>query len=517
MQVLCKKKVFRILFLSCTIVLFLSGCGKKPEGVEVISYNLGEASFTERETKIPYDVEGMMGIPEQDNAPVVFILHGSHALNNSITNPYYKGFEYLVEELANQGYLAISINVNRAYSFEPVQGDELFRMKEIFKEHYKQLTLANKGKKIYEYNLKDKADLSKINMVGHSRGGQDITTIIGDKEFKDISFQSAVKISAAGNYSLRETYADIPTTIINSQFDGDVVSLDSMDEYYYVYLDDRTRKSPIMSAYLYGGNHNNFNSQVTQDELFDYGDQVTYLEPEKQREFLMKYVADYLNIYNKDQPLFEVFNEDTSQRYGIDFMYSIHQPMGKRILTPDEYMEGIQVKDVDLKYVVASNIIRRDTSGGFKIPGGYDKVPLYKISWDKKGGSLTIPIDSMFFEFSKEKILSLNMAVDSSDKRNSMDTATRFDFIFTDVEGKELRIPMSSQINAALKYQPGNLEKIDVGYEKWRYFTPLGTTGISLKDLEDILIIDNIVSLKIVPTSNQGSIMLGGIDLYENN
>lgn len=49
---------------------------------------------------------------------MVIFLHGSHPVRSAAENRYDLGFSYLVDQLADAGYLAVSMNVAINYSFE---------------------------------------------------------------------------------------------------------------------------------------------------------------------------------------------------------------------------------------------------------------------------------------------------------------------------------------------------------------------------------------------------------------
>ena len=82
-------------------------------------YDLGEGALknpTRPDT--PYRMQGIVGVPEGENCPVVVILHGSHPIEKSSENRYDLGLAHLVDALADAGYLAVSMNIGINYSFE---------------------------------------------------------------------------------------------------------------------------------------------------------------------------------------------------------------------------------------------------------------------------------------------------------------------------------------------------------------------------------------------------------------
>lgn len=84
----------------------------------VYCYDLGEGVLTQGKREIPYRMQGVIGVPEGEDRPVVILLHGAHPIRSAAENRYDLGFSYLVDQLADAGYLALSMNVGINYSFE---------------------------------------------------------------------------------------------------------------------------------------------------------------------------------------------------------------------------------------------------------------------------------------------------------------------------------------------------------------------------------------------------------------
>ncbi len=91
---------------------------------------------------MPVRLNGIIAAPEEGGPyPVVVILHGNHPgcpvdemsvdrwpCAADVEQPNYRGFAYLVRELADKGYVALSININAENTFgfgEPVGGERL--------------------------------------------------------------------------------------------------------------------------------------------------------------------------------------------------------------------------------------------------------------------------------------------------------------------------------------------------------------------------------------------------------
>ncbi|QND51493.1 hypothetical protein HB779_05965 [Phyllobacterium sp. 628] len=143
------------------------------------------AAFTSPSTFIT-PVRGWIRYPEKplgtssspDKYPVIIFLHGQH----DKTDPSYEGYDYLAKDLAEHGYVVLSIDANAINTV----GDDssqsraqlilgtLDRMREI--DGFGQIDLgANLGKLD---PLKGKLDFTRVGIIGHSRGGQGVANTI---------------------------------------------------------------------------------------------------------------------------------------------------------------------------------------------------------------------------------------------------------------------------------------------------------------------------------------------------
>ncbi len=161
-----------------------------------MEYNLGETTITQsmfpedsRFRNMPVRLNGLIAVPDGDGAPypVVVILHGNHPgcpvpegdtvdrwpCDPEVERPNYRGFDYLVSQLAAQGYVALSINVNAENTFgfgEPVPIERLGQLVDM---HLKALAAASSGEENkFGVELQGRADLSRMAFIGHSQGGE---------------------------------------------------------------------------------------------------------------------------------------------------------------------------------------------------------------------------------------------------------------------------------------------------------------------------------------------------------
>jgi len=104
---------------------------------------------------MPVRLEGVIGVPESDTIhPVVLILHGSHDIcggediwpcPEDVEQKNYEGFTYLVEDLAEAGYVALAINVNAEHTFGYGETPAPMRTQQLIDLHLAELAAATAG------------------------------------------------------------------------------------------------------------------------------------------------------------------------------------------------------------------------------------------------------------------------------------------------------------------------------------------------------------------------------------
>ncbi len=198
----------RVLILA-TLALLLAGCVPLPPAAApaalpspaatpdarpaAVEYDLGEATVVQanfpedsRFHNMPVRLNGVIAVPNEGEGPfpVIVILHGTHPgcpeidhvdrwpCDPALEQPNYRGFTYLAEHLAANGYVALSININAENTFgfgEPVAGE---RLTQIVDKQLAALAAASAGgANGFGVDLEGKVDTQRLAFVGHSRGG----------------------------------------------------------------------------------------------------------------------------------------------------------------------------------------------------------------------------------------------------------------------------------------------------------------------------------------------------------
>ena len=227
---------------------------KLPPAVE---YNLGDTTIVQsnfppdsRFHNMPARLNGVIAVPPGKGGPypVVLIMHGTHPGCPEVEHgvdrwpcspdqeqPNYRGFEYLVRELAARGYVALSININAENTFGFGEGIPLERMQQLVDKHLKALATASAGgENNFGVDLKGRADTRRLALVGHSRGGENayyLTQEVGLGASNSAAQHgygpvSGLLLVAPAPGFVKPGHSDVPLAAILPACDGDVKSQD---------------------------------------------------------------------------------------------------------------------------------------------------------------------------------------------------------------------------------------------------------------------------------------------------
>ncbi|MCU0503490.1 MAG: hypothetical protein MUC51_17355, partial [Anaerolineae bacterium] len=295
-----------------------------------VEYDLGEATIIQerfpeesRFRNMPVRLNGLIAAPETAGPhPVVIIFHGTHPgcptdemgvdrwpCAPEVEQPNYRGFEYLVRELAARGYVALSININAENTFgfgEPVPGE---RLQQIVDRHLQALAAAAAGgPNDFGVELTGRADVKRLALFGHSRGGEAALVSANSPEMLTASrgygpVAGVLLIAAATVTADPWSGSAVPLATILAACDGDVTTQDG--QFFY----EGARLSPkqsqwATSVWLERANHNHFNQILGRDPFGTPGrpDCDAILEGETQRRWLTDYAVDFLTVLFAQDP-----------------------------------------------------------------------------------------------------------------------------------------------------------------------------------------------------------------------
>src|SRR5262249_14711068 len=116
------------------------------------------------EVRYPADMSGV-NVPvsaSKPNYPVAVVMHGMHGA----ATPSYQGYNYLLDHLASNGFIAVSIDCNAINAINGMQDTR----GEAILQHLTVLQSMNANAGLFQ----GKIDLTNIGIMGHSRGGDGV-------------------------------------------------------------------------------------------------------------------------------------------------------------------------------------------------------------------------------------------------------------------------------------------------------------------------------------------------------
>lgn len=471
----------------------------------VYCYDLGEGVLTQGKREIPYRMQGVIGVPEGEDRPVVILLHGAHPIRSAAENRYDLGFSYLVDQLADAGYLALSMNVGINYSFENGEPMGCERTVQVVEQQSDLLRRAIEGETgIFPCDLKNKGDLDRVILVGHSRAGYDIFEAAARAE--GLGVQGLVSAAPALVSPLSCELADVPVGIIIPQYDGDVTSLDGGT------LFDQPEHAPQRSSgtdliYLKNGNHGGFSTALVRPDPFaDRETLPLVMEPERQQAFFGAYVLDFLeSVLETGKTPLEA--EPTLEGMYGDFPVMLRVDAGGTVLyqASGDSVKALETSGVAAEAENACSTLDH-TAEAFRIPGSFLRYDLTRLSWDSAAASVRIPVSA---DLRQAVYLQMDLAQDSGDQRNRR-TDQSLTVTLRDAGGREASVKAEAG-TPALAWQEGTVERIPVaGREdllQYSTFTPLGTLRLDTAAFSGVDL-GRITQITLTFDQPSGSIML---------
>ena len=185
--------------------------------------------------------------------PLVVIAHGNHNVLDAAGNPVesFKGLAYLAAHLASYGYIAISIDLDVVNTsalgdiFPGIEQRGLVILEHI--DFWKTTLDASDAR------FKGKVDLTKIGLIGHSRGGEAVVSAQKSNVADGRGFAIKAVTSISQTDFLGINHTTTPYLVIYGSADGDV----SLGWPFRMY----DRASPFKALlFVYGAIHNSFST-----------------------------------------------------------------------------------------------------------------------------------------------------------------------------------------------------------------------------------------------------------------
>ncbi|KXK15061.1 MAG: Alpha/beta hydrolase family protein [Chloroflexi bacterium OLB14] len=406
----------------------------------------------------PAKVEGIIAIPEGSGThPVALVLHGRFGqeicrpMSGSISSPaqaivtfclpggaesrFDVGHANLVGALAEEGYVALAINLNDTYDIFSVEGTasgiDLNNIGDYFIPQLVQLHLDALANNALPIDLAGRVDLSQPPLLlGHSRGGELILNLA-----KKMPVSGLVLFGAPGDGGLSAP-ADVPLGIVYGECDGDVYYWDSQ-RYFEEAENDPNRTAFASAIMLDKANHNFFNGLLGMND--DGGNKIGNpncfaedggLSQEAQQAFMISYVRDFVAMLHGSHP-FSVEQPAPAQLYGQPIVANL-TTAAKQILlnnegVSEEASEGLSITSCEAKEICHPTFVNLDQFG---VPG----EPIMKrLTWEQPAVSYTLtfsPIDATMYD-----ALNIRTVLDPSSDLNGGSATISFTVRLVDAEG----------------------------------------------------------------------------------
>jgi hypothetical protein len=225
------------------------------------------------------------------NYPLVVVMHGMH----SIADPSYLGYNYLLDHLASQGFIAVSIDCN---AINAIQGMQDTRAHAIL-EHLTLLQSKNTNPGLFQ----GKIDLNNIGIMGHSRGGDGVVQAEVFNQSLGLGWNIKAVVPLAptdfsGTSPSPLVMATSKLLCIYGSNDGDVWGGTNPATTYAgtgFRFYDRTSVEKAM-VFIYGATHNRFNTQWGTEGKVDIASPKV-LSPNDHQSLLKGYMTAFMQVH----------------------------------------------------------------------------------------------------------------------------------------------------------------------------------------------------------------------------
>ena len=533
-----------------------------------VEYDLGETTITQerfpeesRFRAMPVRLNGVIAAPAEGGPyPVVLIIHGTHPgcpevehgvdrwpCDPAVERPNYRGFAYLVGELAAQGYVALSININAENTFgfgEPIPGE---RLRQLVDLHLGALAEASAGgANDFGIDLAGRADLSRLVIAGHSRGGDAAVALARDlaaeAERGEVTFgpvDGLLLITPAPNATDPAGGAPAPMATVLPACDADVV--DQVGQVFYEATRLESQHDWATSVWLERANHNHFNSTLPDDPFGLNGrpDCDPLLDGAAQRDFLVAYTTDFLTtIFSRDPAQIraamarmgiDVLTPAVDQLYGLAAQAALLPASRLRLplLTPasaDEFTtspiggavsaEGVATlfcpegsytpfTEPDLAGCRRSHVV---------VPG----QPAHAVvSWEKPDASLRFDLLPGVDNLLLFDAVSVRAAIDPLSPLNAAGAPQAFSVRLTDRQGNSAIVPVRAD-EPALRFPEGELGELFFDDPLFSGRAPLLPVRIPLSQFEGVNLASIAEVALVFDQTDSGSLFLADVELVRS-
>ena len=251
-----------------------------PLAVTREEYNFGDTAF--QPSNFPGPVELLASIHYPTNLsggpfPVIVLLHGRHATcfngngaaflqwpcsDGRTPIPSYKGYDYVSEVLASNGYVVVSVSANGVNAVDNAVFDlGALARAELMQKHLDILNTFNTtGGAPFGTKFVGKLDLTRVGTMGHSRGGEGVVRHYVLNQSLGAPYGIKAVFPLAPVDFTRPVVNNAAVDVLLPYCDGDVSDLQGVHFYDDVRYNVPGDPAPKHYMLVMGANHNFFNS-----------------------------------------------------------------------------------------------------------------------------------------------------------------------------------------------------------------------------------------------------------------
>lgn len=434
-------------------------------------YDLGPATIEQalvdgQRRNLPYRLQGQIAAPPGSGPhPLVVVIHGSHAacpmqegagdlqIDTWPCPPKQeqrndRGWRYLLEELAQQGYVAVAPNMNAIHTLAwGGMGSSYERFAAVLNAHLDSLQAASQGaEEGFGLDLAGRVDLDRTALVGHSQGGGYAMLYATERAAAPVGpsggpLAGALLVAPAFQRASPESgitdlpEPDMPLGIVMGLCDGDVTGLEGF-AYFEAARAQERRVSAVHVVLPYGANHNFFNTALGPDGLDPLGAPgcdrpAGRLTPAQQQAFLAAYARDFFASVLDGAPAPDIWQAGVpapGQLYGVPALSAFLAPSAQRqdVLRlagerlPDDPSGIVAAATSPLAASVCSGRRGACPLTDYAIPTfeAVDQRAL-RLSWEAAGGALSLTLPDGQRDLSGFVAIQLRVALDGYEAARS--------------------------------------------------------------------------------------------------
>ena len=497
-----------------------------------VPFDLGEAVVAqdwvanEKFRNLPVRLNGLIAAPPTgENLPIAIIIHGSHGTGCSAPDGvnerwpcpdrelrHYEGFAYLLEALAQRGYVAVSINANPAYVMAYGGSSPNRRLPILFDLYMAKIAAAVNGEDVgLGVDLAGRVDLNQLVALGHSAGGEGLTQVIDGRAGRTTPEQvsagqgpiAAAILLAPSRSAIPGIETALPFAVILPACDRDVADLGGQGYYEEARMKPE-RAALTASVYLPGANHNRFNAALG-DESLGRASAIcdgALLPAAAQRAFLADYALHFYDaaLGRGDAPAAPAGLDPTQPAPATLFdravLTSLAMPTSQRLRLPlreDAATGAAAAVFCKAGYGEPGELAEACRRVQFNQPGNPEQLAL---TWDGTDGAYEVALPEGNRDLSDYATLHLRAAVDPLSPLNEPGQPQSFSLRLTDGAGKTAAVALTGE--PALAFPAGvkggvnsfNLDTWDNHVILSSIRVPLaGFAGVDLGDMRSVALV----------------------------